>query len=92
MCVLLTQCSVVEGEVSQVSRVLWQGEESPGVTVPHQAAPGAVLQHSVLDDLHKERESDTLDKKINQQINYLETVEIQINTLKVSLHFFFCFW
>lgn len=54
VCVLLTQCGVVEGEVSQVPRVLWQGEQPPGVTVPHQAAPGAVLQHAVLDDLHME--------------------------------------
>lgn len=57
VCVLLTQCGVVEGEVSQVSGVLRQGEEPPGVTVPHQAAPGAVLQHTVLDDLHVETET-----------------------------------
>lgn len=54
VCLLLTQCGVVEREVSQVSRVLRQGEESPGVTVPHKAAPGAVLQHTVLDDLQME--------------------------------------
>ena len=53
-CVLLTQRGVVEGKVSQVAGVLWQGEESSGVTVPHQAAPGAVFQHAVLDDLHTE--------------------------------------
>lgn len=51
LCVLLTQRGVVEGEVPQVSGVLRQGEQAPGVTVPHQAASGAVLQHAVLDDL-----------------------------------------
>lgn len=40
---LLTQCVVVEGEVSQVSRVLRQSEQAPRVTVPHQATPGGVL-------------------------------------------------
>lgn len=56
---LLTQRGVVEGEVSQVSRVLRQGEESPRVAVPHQAAPGAVLQHAVLDDLRMDTERNT---------------------------------
>lgn len=51
LCVLLTQRGVVKGEVPQVSGVLRQGEQAPGVTVPHQAASGAVLQHTVLDDL-----------------------------------------
>lgn len=59
MCVLLTQCVVVEGEVSQVSGVLRQGEQPPGVAVPHQAAPGGVLQYAVLDDLHAGAESNT---------------------------------
>lgn len=51
MCFLLTQCGVVEREISQVSRVLRQDEQSPGVAVPHQRTPGTVLQHTVLDDL-----------------------------------------
>lgn len=54
VCVSLTQCGVVKGEFSQVSGVLRQGEQPPGVAVPHQGAPGAVLQHAVLDDLHTE--------------------------------------
>lgn len=52
VCVLLTQRGVEEGEVSQVPGVLRQGEESPRVTVPHQAASGAMLEDAVLDDLH----------------------------------------
>ena len=54
VCASLTQCGVVKGELSQVSGVLRQGEQPPGVAVPHQGAPGAVLQHAVLDDLHTE--------------------------------------
>lgn len=51
VCFLLTQCGVVEGEISQVSGVLRQDEQAPGVAVPHQGTSGTVLQHAVLDDL-----------------------------------------
>lgn len=53
----LTQPGVVEGEVPQVGGVLGQGEEASGVAVPHQAAPGCMLQDSVLDDLWMEDSS-----------------------------------
>lgn len=35
----LTQLSVVEGEVSQICRVLRQGEKTSGQTVPHESTP-----------------------------------------------------
>ncbi len=62
VCVLLTKCGIVKREVSQVSGVLRQGEEAPRVTVPHQAAPGAVLQHAILDDLKERNTHQTANK------------------------------
>ena len=66
VCVLLTQRGVVEGEVSQVAGVLRQGEQSSWVTVPHQAAPRAVLQHPVLDDLHRRSNKQNIKLQINK--------------------------
>lgn len=47
----LTEPRVVERKIPQVRGVLGQGKEASRVAVPHQAAPGRMLQDSVLDDL-----------------------------------------
>lgn len=73
----LTQLSVIEREVSQVCRVLGQGEETPGQTVPHEVAPRGVPQHPVLDDLHKNR------SKEDSSVCFCEFVN---STLKCSQH------
>lgn len=51
----LTQTGVEEGKVTQAGGVLRQREEAPWQAVPHQAAPGLVLQDTVLDDLKQRK-------------------------------------
>lgn len=49
-----TQLSIVEGEISQVRRVLRLSEKTSWQTVPHEVTPWGVQQYTVLDNLHKQ--------------------------------------
>lgn len=56
---LFTQSQVVEREMCEVSRVLWQDQQASWQGVPHVLVPRYVREHAVLYDLRGQRKKDT---------------------------------
>lgn len=52
---LFTQSQVVEREMCEVSRVLWQDQQASWQGVPHVLVPRYVREHAVLYDLRGQR-------------------------------------
>lgn len=56
---LFTKSQVVEREMCEVSRVLWQDQQASWQGVPHVLVPRYVREHAVLNDLRGQRKKDT---------------------------------